>query len=186
MPLSVLIRKIHFQAWLCGNSSAWGDRGCLVPVTKWICSLGATAHQPGGSCGPSVSVAHLGAGSSPTVPCTSGWCIVSTSTRSLWITQAEVEVQDPPSTFIIFWDMILKGLVSQISSWSQVLRSTLEEVNNGKAETQPRVTFPDWQSFWFAIRVVAFFFHNTPSSYYNMDIPFIRNMANLNVRPELD
>lgn len=50
----------------------------------------------------------------------------------------EEDMQELPSTFIIFCAVISKGLLSQVSSWTEVHKSMLEEVNReGKQRQNP-------------------------------------------------
>lgn len=102
------------------------------------------ASQPGRSCWP-----RCVCGPATSVTCMSPSCVLYCTLTyrqhqrkvAPCVTQEhklKVEVQDPPSTFVSFCAVISKGLVSQVSSWTEVHRSMLEELNReGKQRQSP-------------------------------------------------
>lgn len=101
-----------------------------------------------GAAGRDASVIHppLSLVTLPAVCCTARSCIVSTSTRSLLescgSTSWRRKCKSHWCTFISFCATISRGLASQVSSWTEVHRCMLEEVNReGKEGQSPRLHF---------------------------------------------
>ena len=95
------------------------------------------AYQPGRSCWP-----RCVCGPSTPVTCSSPSCVLHRSLMyhqhqhkiAPWITwehKLKVEVQEPPSAFVSFCAMISKGLVSQVSSWTEVHREGKQRQSPG-------------------------------------------------------